>query len=64
VHRRARALGARRAATLDDLLPDVYDDVPKFMHVYARYSLLAHAGKLEQERRARVEGEVYRWIGD
>jgi len=60
----ARAFGTRRAATLDDVLPDVYDDVPKFMHVYARYSLLAHAVKLVEEGRARVEGEVYRWLGD
>jgi len=32
------------------------------MHVYARYSLLAHAVKLVEEGRARVEGEVYRWL--
>ena len=60
----ARALGTRRAATLDDVLPDVYDDVPKFMHVYARYSLLAHAVKLVEEGRARVEGDTYQWLGD
>lgn len=60
----ARALGTRRAATLEDVLPEVYDDVPKFMHVYARYSLLAHAVKLVEEGRAHAEGEVYRWLGD
>jgi hydroxyacylglutathione hydrolase len=59
-----RPLAARRTATLDDVLPDVYDDVPKFMHVYARYSLLAHAVKLVEEERAHVEGEIYRWRGD
>jgi glyoxylase-like metal-dependent hydrolase (beta-lactamase superfamily II) len=59
-----RALAARRTVTLDDVLPDVYDDVPKFMHVYARYSLLAHAVKLVEEERAHVEGEIYRWRGD
>jgi len=59
-----RALGGRRAATLEDVLPEVYDDVPKFMHVYARHSLLAHAVKLVEEGRARVEGEIYRWSGD
>jgi len=59
-----RALGARRAATLDDVLPTVYDDVPRFMHVYARYSLLAHAVKLVEEGRADVEGGVYRWLDD
>jgi hypothetical protein len=34
------------------------------MHAYARYSLLAHAVKLVEEDRARVEGEVYVWAGD
>lgn len=60
----ARALGARRSATLDDVLPEVYDDVPKFLHLYARYSLLAHAVKLVEEGRAQVDGEVYRWLDD
>lgn len=58
-----RSLAARRAATLDDLLPEVYEDVPEAMHVYARYSLWAHAVKLVEERRAHCEGEVYRWRG-
>ncbi len=59
-----RALSGRAAATLDELLPEVYDDVPKFMHVYARYSLLAHAVKLVEDGRVEVQGEVYRWLGD
>jgi glyoxylase-like metal-dependent hydrolase (beta-lactamase superfamily II) len=59
-----RALSARTAATLDEVLPEVYDDVPRFMHVYARYSLLAHAVKLLEEGLADVEDEVYRWRGD
>ena len=59
-----RSLDARRVATLEEMLPDVYDDVPKFMHVYARHSLLAHAVKLVEEGRAQLEGEVYRWRGD
>ena len=58
-----RALDRRGAATLDDVLAEVYDDVPRSMHVYARYSLLAHAVKLVEEDRARVEGEVYVWAG-
>ena len=58
-----RALGARGAATLDEVLPEVYDDVPKFMHLYARFSLLAHAIKLEEEGRAARDGDVYRWLG-
>ena len=60
----ARALDTRGAATLDDVLAEVYDDVPRAMHAYARYSLLAHAVKLVEEGRARVEGEVYVWSGD
>ena len=59
-----RALAARGTASLDELLPEVYDDVPKFMHVYARYSLLAHALKLTEDSRVQVTGEVYRWLGD
>jgi glyoxylase-like metal-dependent hydrolase (beta-lactamase superfamily II) len=60
----ARALAARRVASLDDVLPEVYDDVPKFMHVYARHSLLAHAVKLVEDGRVQVDVEVYRWLGD
>jgi glyoxylase-like metal-dependent hydrolase (beta-lactamase superfamily II) len=59
-----RALDRRGAATVDDVLAEVYDDVPRSMHAYARYSLLAHAVKLVEEDRARVEGEVYVWAGD
>jgi glyoxylase-like metal-dependent hydrolase (beta-lactamase superfamily II) len=55
---------ARRGrATLEEILPEVYDDVPKFMHLYARFSLLAHAIKLEEEGRAARDGEAYRWLG-
>lgn len=60
----ARALAARRSATLDDVLPEVYEDVPASMHVYARYSLLAHAVKLVEEGRAEADGEAYRWRDD
>ena len=56
------ALGRRGAATLDDVLGEVYDDVPSFMHAYARFSLLAHAIKLEEEGRAIRDGDVYRWV--
>jgi glyoxylase-like metal-dependent hydrolase (beta-lactamase superfamily II) len=62
--RLVRALEARGAATLDDVLAEVYEDVPRSMHIYARYSLLAHAVKLVEEGRARVEDEVYVWRGD
>jgi len=60
----ARALDARGVATLDDVLPEVYHDVPTFMHAYARHSLLAHAVKLVEEGRAQVDGDAYRWQGD
>jgi glyoxylase-like metal-dependent hydrolase (beta-lactamase superfamily II) len=69
-HRLAReqklvtALVKRGAATLDEVLPQVYDDVPKFMHGWARHSLLAHAIKLVEEGRVNQQGDVYRWLGD
>jgi glyoxylase-like metal-dependent hydrolase (beta-lactamase superfamily II) len=59
--RLTRALATRGAATLDDVLAEVYEDVPVAMHIYARYSLLAHAQKLLEEGRARLDGEVYVW---
>jgi glyoxylase-like metal-dependent hydrolase (beta-lactamase superfamily II) len=59
----ALALERRTAATLDEMLAEVYDDVPAFLHRYARYSLLAHAIKLVDEGRAGCEGDVYRWLG-
>ena len=59
--RLVRALAARRAATLEDVLAEVYDDVPVALHVYARDSLLAHAQKLVEEGRAQLDGEVYVW---
>jgi len=62
--RLVRALEARGAATLDDVLAEVYADVPRSLHVYARHSLLAHAVKLVEEGRAHVEGEVYVWHAD
>lgn len=43
-------------ATLDTLLADVYDDTPPALHAVARFSLLAHLQKLEQEGRARHDG--------
>ncbi len=49
------------AATLDVLLPVVYADVPALMHPVARYSLLAHVLKLEDEGRALRDGDSWRW---
>ncbi len=59
-----RALAERGPATLDQVLAEVYEDVPAFMHAYARHSLLAHAIKLVEEGRARLVGDVYHWLGD
>lgn len=53
----------RGTATLDAILPDVYDDVPRFMHPVARYSLLAHALKLEEEGRVQRSGDDWSWRG-
>jgi glyoxylase-like metal-dependent hydrolase (beta-lactamase superfamily II) len=68
-HRLAReakvvaALSARTRATLDEILPVVYDDVPVSLHGWARHSLLAHAIKLVEEGRATVNGDAYQWTG-
>jgi glyoxylase-like metal-dependent hydrolase (beta-lactamase superfamily II) len=45
-----------KTATLDDLVPVVYDDVPPKLHVPARRSLHAHLLKLARDGRA-VEAE-------
>ena len=47
-------------ASIEELLPEVYDDVPEDVHPVARLSLMAHLIKLEQEQRARREGDL--WI--
>jgi glyoxylase-like metal-dependent hydrolase (beta-lactamase superfamily II) len=56
VHRAVVSLGA---ASLAELLPVVYDDVPVAMHRVAKYSLWAHLIKLAREGRVREDGE--RW---
>jgi glyoxylase-like metal-dependent hydrolase (beta-lactamase superfamily II) len=58
------ALRARGSGTLDEILPIVYGDVPRFMHPVAKYSLLAHALKLEEEGRAARTDETWAWRGD
>jgi glyoxylase-like metal-dependent hydrolase (beta-lactamase superfamily II)/8-oxo-dGTP pyrophosphatase MutT (NUDIX family) len=66
-HRRKRearvadALLRLAPATLEQLLPDVYADVPSQLHPVARRSLLAHLLKLRADGRAAVEGEVWRY---
>jgi glyoxylase-like metal-dependent hydrolase (beta-lactamase superfamily II) len=58
------ALRERGSGTLDEILPVVYGDVPRFMHPVAKYSLLAHVLKLEEEGRAARNGEIWSWRGD
>ena len=53
------ALRARRSASIEDLLPEVYHDVPVRMHPVASRSLLAHLIKLGAEGRATKTGD--RW---
>jgi hypothetical protein len=66
VHRVARenkvlaSLAAYGPATLEDLVPHVYDDVPARMHPVASRSLLAHLIKLRDEGRAAEGGG--RWL--
>jgi len=57
------AFGARGTATLEEILPEVYADVPVALHPVALHSLLAHAIKLEEEGRARRSGAAWTWIG-
>ena len=57
-----RALKATGPATVEDLVPPVYDDVPAFLHPIAKYSLLAHLLKLELESRARQSKAIWRWV--
>ena len=51
------AFGKKNPATLDDLLPLVYDDVPPRIHPVARRSLHAHVLKLRDEGRAVEDGD-------
>lgn len=71
-HRRQReakvveALRRRPAAsaTLDALLPHVYDDTPVALHPLARYSLLAHLQKLLEEDSVSSDGATWVWRKD
>lgn len=59
-----RALRRRGTATIGDVLPEVYDDVPVSLHEFARLSLLAHVIKLEEDGRVQRNGDTCRWQGD
>jgi len=54
------AFGKKNPATLDDLLPFVYGDVPQRVHLVARRSLHAHLLKLRDEGRAIEIGENWK----
>jgi hypothetical protein len=56
------ALAARTAATLDELVPEVYADTPRPLWKIAARSLRAHLDKLVREGRAR-ELDDARWSG-
>ncbi|MET0984856.1 MAG: MBL fold metallo-hydrolase [Steroidobacteraceae bacterium] len=63
----AKLLEAGGAATTDDLVPPVYDDVDPRIHPVARYSLLAHLIKLCEDGKVVQQGEeptrIWRWAG-
>jgi glyoxylase-like metal-dependent hydrolase (beta-lactamase superfamily II) len=54
------AFSKMNPATLDDLLPLVYDDVPQAIHAVARRSLHAHLIKLRDDGRVIEAGENWR----
>jgi glyoxylase-like metal-dependent hydrolase (beta-lactamase superfamily II)/8-oxo-dGTP pyrophosphatase MutT (NUDIX family) len=64
-HRLAReakvrsVLGAIGPASLDQMLPRVYDDVPERMHRWAARSLTAHLAKLVAEGTVKADGAGY-----
>lgn len=53
------AMQRRGPAALEDLVTDVYDDVPPRLHPVALRSLTAHAAKLVADGRARVDAGRY-----
>jgi glyoxylase-like metal-dependent hydrolase (beta-lactamase superfamily II) len=55
----AESLAVRGSATVVELLPDVYRDVPVALHLLARHSLLAHLIKLVEDGRARRDGDRF-----
>ena len=54
------AFSKKNPATLDELLPFVYDDVPQRVHLVARRSLHAHLLKLRDEGKAVEAGETWK----
>ena len=58
------ALERFKKASLDELVPAVYDDVPVFMHPAARQSLWAHLIKFQQEGKATMENDIWEIVLD
>jgi glyoxylase-like metal-dependent hydrolase (beta-lactamase superfamily II) len=58
-----RNLATLGSATLDQLIPQVYDDVPADRHQWARLTLQAHLIKLAQEGRAAEKNGNWRIQG-
>ena len=56
------AMARKNPATLDELVPLVYDDVSERLHAVARRSLHAHLLKLERDGRAREEEGAWRHV--
>jgi glyoxylase-like metal-dependent hydrolase (beta-lactamase superfamily II) len=54
-----KVMRRRGAATIDTLLPEVYDDVPAQIHPVAKRSLLAHLLKLKTEQRITETDELW-----
>ena len=54
-----RALQQLGEASVDELLPVVYDDVPARIHRVAARSLTAHLDKLAADGAVRAAGERY-----
>lgn len=59
----AAVLDALGAASKEDMLARVYDDVPARLHSVAALSLEAHLVKLERDGRAIRDGELWRLAG-
>lgn len=58
-----RLKGLPQPVTVEELVPDVYDDVDPGLHAMASLSLLAHLLKLEEEGKAAQEGGRWQLSG-
>ena len=51
----AASLGARGTAAIEEIVSDVYTDVPEALHPIARFSVWAHLRKLAADGRAQSQ---------